>query len=107
MISLLKNAVMAGASASVPLLSVRDPSIKEFHYEARSNMKVKKPRTEHRDKPERQTHRVRLPGFVTDEDVGLGDLIKRATYAIGIKPCGGCQRRAAALNRWMTFSGRR
>lgn len=59
------------------------------------------------DKNERQPYRVRLPGFVSDEDVGLGDIIKRATYAVGIKPCGGCERRAAALNRWMVFSGRR
>ena len=51
-------------------------------------------------------HRVRLPGFVRDEDIGLGDVIKRATYAIGIKPCGGCQRRAKQLNRWMVFSGK-
>ena len=56
---------------------------------------------------ERKPYRVRLPGFVSDEEVGLGDVIKRATYAIGIKPCGGCERRAAALNRWMTFSGKR
>lgn len=52
-------------------------------------------------------HRVSLPGFVSDEEVGLGDVIKRATYAIGLKPCGGCERRAAALNRWVSFSGRR
>ncbi|HWT00263.1 MAG TPA: hypothetical protein VN256_08445 [Pyrinomonadaceae bacterium] len=58
-------------------------------------------------KGERRPHRVRLPGFVSDEDVGLGDVIKRATYAVGIKPCGGCEQRAAALNRWMVFSGRR
>ena len=56
---------------------------------------------------ERQPHRVRLPGFISGEEVGLGDVIKRATYAVGIKPCGGCARRAAALNRWMVFSGRR
>jgi hypothetical protein len=37
----------------------------------------------------------------------LGDVIKRATYAIGIRACGGCERRASALNRWMVFSGRR
>ena len=49
-------------------------------------------------------HRVRLPGFLIEEETGLGDLIKRATYAMGIKPCGGCEKRAAALNRWMTFS---
>jgi hypothetical protein len=51
--------------------------------------------------------RVRLPGFVAQHEVGLGDAIKRATAALGIKPCGGCQRRAAALNRWMVFTGRR
>jgi hypothetical protein len=51
-------------------------------------------------------HRVRLPGFVTDEDIGLGDAIKRATSTFGIKPCGGCERRAAALNRWFVFTGR-
>ncbi len=50
---------------------------------------------------------VRLPGFVSDEDVGLGDVVKRMTYAVGIKPCGGCAKRAAALNRWVAFTGRR
>jgi hypothetical protein len=59
------------------------------------------------EKRERQPFRLRLPGFIRDEDVGLGDLIKRATYVVGIKPCGGCERRAAALNRWMVFSGKR
>jgi hypothetical protein len=47
---------------------------------------------------------VRLPGFLIEEEVGLGDLIKKATYAVGIRPCSGCERHAAALNRWMTFS---
>ncbi len=49
----------------------------------------------------------RLPGFINDADVGLGDAIKHATSYIGIKPCGGCGRRAAALNQWFVFSGRR
>jgi len=49
-------------------------------------------------------HRVRLPGFIKDEEIGLGDVLKRATYAVGIRPCGGCERRAAALNRWMVFT---
>jgi hypothetical protein len=58
-------------------------------------------------KSERQPYKVRLPGFITDEDVGLGDVIKRATSAVGIRPCGSCEQRAAALNRWLSFSGRR
>jgi hypothetical protein len=49
-------------------------------------------------------YRVRLPGFVSDEDIGLGDAVKRMTYAMGIRPCGGCERRAAVLNRWMVFT---
>jgi hypothetical protein len=67
-------------------------------------MKNRKKKT---DEPESKPYRVRLPGFISDEDVGLGDVIKRATYAIGVKPCGGCERRATVLNRWMVFSGKR
>ena len=54
-------------------------------------------------KDERKPHQVRLPGFINDDEVGLGDVIKRVTYALGMKPCGGCERRAAALNRWVVF----
>jgi hypothetical protein len=53
-----------------------------------------------------QPHRIRLPGFVTDEDIGLGDAVKRVTYALGMQSCSGCERRAAALNRWFVFTGR-
>jgi hypothetical protein len=61
---------------------------------------------EEKTKSERQPYRVRLPGFVSDEDVGLGDVIKHVTYALGIRPCGGCERRAAALNRRFVFTRR-
>jgi hypothetical protein len=54
----------------------------------------------------RKPHRVRLPGFVTDEDVGLGDVIKRVTRTLGVRTCGGCERRARALNGWLVFTGR-
>jgi hypothetical protein len=49
-------------------------------------------------------YRLRLPGFIRDEDIGLGDAVKKATYAMGVRPCGGCERRAAAMNRWMVFT---
>jgi hypothetical protein len=65
-------------------------------------MKTKKASKETR---EHRPHRVRLPGFVTEKEVGLGDVIKRATNAIGIRPCAGCERRAAALNRRFVFTG--
>jgi hypothetical protein len=55
---------------------------------------------------ERQPYQVHLPGFVSDQDIGLGDVVTRATSAFGIRPCGGCERRAATLNRWLVFSGR-
>ena len=70
-------------------------------------MKNRKKKNAAHDELERKPYLVRLPGFISDEDVGLGDVIKRATYAIGVKPCGGCQRRATVLNRWMVFSGKR
>ncbi|MGH7916136.1 MAG: hypothetical protein ACREQE_01605 [Candidatus Binataceae bacterium] len=40
---------------------------------------------------------------MNDDEIGLGDVVKRITYAVGIKPCGGCEKRVAALNRWMVF----
>jgi len=61
-------------------------------------------RTENMGASDRPAHHVRLPGFVTDEQIGLGDAIERVTSYIGIRPCGGCKRRAAALNRWMVFN---
>ena len=70
-------------------------------------MKKKKTKAEPRDTHEGAPYRVRLPGFISDNDVGFGDVIKRATNAIGIKPCGGCGRRAAVLNRWIVFTGPR
>jgi hypothetical protein len=55
-----------------------------------------------------QKLRIRLPGFVApEEDLGLGTAIKRMTYVLGIKSCGGCDRRAIALDRRVTLSGRR
>ena len=51
-------------------------------------------------------HRVRLPGFISDEEIGLGDVIKRTTSYFGIQPCRACGRRADALNRWLVFTNR-
>lgn len=56
------------------------------------------------DQSERVPYRVRLPGFIADKEVGLGDAIKRATSYVGIKPCGGCEGRVTALNRRLVFS---
>jgi hypothetical protein len=52
----------------------------------------------------RPSYRVRLPGFIKDEELGLGDAIKRVTYALGIKPCSGCEKRASTLNQWVHFT---
>ena len=51
-----------------------------------------------------QPYRVRLPGFINEEEIGLGDVIKRVTYAMGIKPCADCQKRAAVLNHRTVFT---
>jgi len=63
---------------------------------------VKKGEIEKRD--DRQPYRVHLPGFIKEEEIGLGDVIKRTSSLAGIKLCGGCTRRAAAFNRWVVFT---
>jgi hypothetical protein len=57
--------------------------------------------SEEKEKPE--PLRIRLPGFLIEDQVGLGDVIKRATYFVGMKPCTGCERRVATLNQWISF----
>jgi hypothetical protein len=54
------------------------------------------------DAPRLPRH-IRLPGFV-GEEVGLGDVIKRATSSLGIRPCAPCSERAARLNQRIVLS---
>lgn len=61
-----------------------------------------------KDGADRAPRTVRLPVFVSDDEpLGLGDAIKRATSAVGIKPCGGCAQRAARLNSRVVLRGTR
>jgi hypothetical protein len=59
------------------------------------------------DQSVRSTHQVRLPGFITGDEIGLGDVVKRTTSYLGIQSCGNCERRAARLNRWLVFTSGR
>jgi hypothetical protein len=63
------------------------------------DMSADEVRSDPDNKDSRQPYAVRLPGFITEEEVGLGDVIKRATSTVGIRSCGSCNQRAAALNR--------
>ena len=45
-----------------------------------------------------EPYRVRPPGFILEQEIGLGDVVKRVTSSIGIRPCG-CEGCAAVLNR--------
>lgn len=56
------------------------------------------------DQPRR---RIRVPGFLVDQEIGLGSAIKRVTARVGVRPCGGCQRRAAQLDRRIVIQGHR
>jgi hypothetical protein len=50
--------------------------------------------------------KIHLPGFILDGELGLGDVVKKATSSMGIKACGSCYQRASIFNRWMLFVGR-
>jgi hypothetical protein len=49
-------------------------------------------------------HSIRLPRFLVDEPVGLGQVVKRITKLIGVQPCGACEDRAARLDQWLSIS---
>jgi hypothetical protein len=56
---------------------------------------------------QRQPYRMRIPGFVSEKEIGLGDIVSRAAVATGLRPCGGCIRRTESLNRLLALSPRR
>lgn len=47
---------------------------------------------------------ISLPGL--RQAVGFGDVIARATRAVGIQPCGGCKQRQAWLNQRIVLKPR-
>jgi hypothetical protein len=53
-----------------------------------------------------QPFRIRLPGFLLEEEIGMGSVIKRVTAAAGIPACGACRKRAEILDRWVAFHPR-
>jgi hypothetical protein len=62
---------------------------------------------QHVQEPQQQPYRIRLPGLVGDEEIGLGDVIRGTLRALRIAkntPCRRCRKRAAALNRWIVFT---
>jgi hypothetical protein len=70
-------------------------------------MRQDEPEADPDDLDYRAHHKARIPGFNAQTEVGLGDVIKRATTVVGIHPCAPCNKRAAALNNWLVFTGRR
>jgi hypothetical protein len=59
-----------------------------------------------KENTKQQPFKVRLPGFLVENEIGLGEVIKRATSTVGIKPCGNCEQRASMLNNWFVFTGK-
>lgn len=56
--------------------------------------------------PEQSKPVIRITAPVKNA-TGLGDVVKAVTSRFGIEACGGCQKRAAALNRLVGFTPRR
>ena len=59
------------------------------------------------DRDETVKHHMRLPRFIVHEPVGAGQVVKRVTTAVGVKPCAPCERRAARLDHWLRIEPRR
>jgi peroxiredoxin len=56
---------------------------------------------------EEASREVRVPiRGIPQEGIGVGDLVKRMTDAMGIKACRGCERRRQVLNRWVIKGSR-
>ena len=48
-------------------------------------------------------HMVRVPTFLLSQEIGLGQVLKRISTALGARPCARCEERAARLDRWLRF----
>ena len=53
--------------------------------------------------PKRSRRRLEIPVPGLGREVGLGRVIARVASALGVPACGGCQRRAAALDGRVVF----
>ena len=49
-------------------------------------------------------HTVRLPKFLVKDKVGLGQMVKRVTNSVGVRPCAPCEQRAGRLDQWLRFA---
>jgi hypothetical protein len=59
------------------------------------------------DRDDSPRHVVRLPYFIVRTPIGAGQVAKRITSGAGVKPCAGCEQRAARLDRWLRIEPRR
>ncbi|HVV52834.1 MAG TPA: hypothetical protein VHO06_24445 [Polyangia bacterium] len=47
---------------------------------------------------------IRIPIPLVRRPIGLGQTIKRLTAAVGVRPCGGCARRARLLDKHVVLT---
>lgn len=45
--------------------------------------------------------RLRVPGL--KKSIGAGDVVRKATEALGIEHCSDCDKRKDRMNRWLRF----
>ena len=50
---------------------------------------------------------MRVYTSLVSKTASAGDILKAMTKALGVKPCGGCNKRAEALNKVLTLVPKR
>ena len=55
----------------------------------------------------KRQYKIPLPVYLSEKEIGLGDVLKRVSARVGISGCSSCDKRARSLNRWIRFTGRR
>ena len=91
--------IKCGANLWISSDSIKCPYCKTLNYPApKPKFKIKLKTENYQAKRKKYSRQDSTPRIPTPPPIGLGDAIEMVTRTIGIKPCGGCQKRKQTFN---------